>query len=221
MVGETELGGTDWSLHEEDGKDWKASERSVRRGGSHLSALLPQTQQRTRSTLCSILPHPQSGHLRPQSPPFPQAAYFRCPVYNSFSEAGFSLLEDGGMKTKWDSFTSLEGSHSGQKLRDHTGHKENSVFFPALPQLTQAALGKTPVSQQFLFPICETGVHWVIGEKCSHAKGKAYYCNFFVFDHKERCSALSVFIFPALIFITGESLHDLKFLLETTAGKEP
>lgn len=65
-------------------------------------------------------------------------------------------------------------------------------------------------------------VHSVIGEKCSNAECKSYYCNiFFVFSHKEHCSALSVFIFSAVIFITGENPFDMKFLLETTAGKEP
>lgn len=44
---------------------------------------------------------------------------------------------------------------------------------------------------------------------------------FFCFDCKEHCSALSVFIFLALVFITGENPHDLKSLVETTAGKEP
>jgi len=64
-------------------------------------------------------------------------------------------------------------------------------------------------------------VRSVVGEKCSDTECKSYYCNFFVFDHKKHCSALSVFIFSALIFITGENPHDLKSLLETTAEQEP
>lgn len=51
-------------------------------------------------------------------------------------------------------------------------------------------------------------------------KYKSYYCNFFlVFNHKAHFSALSLFIFSALIFITGENPHDWKPLLETTAGR--
>lgn len=87
-------------------------------------------------------------------------------------------------------------------------------FYPA------TALEKTPVSQWFIFPICEARIHSVISKKDLDTKYKSYYCNFFlVFNHKEHCSALSLFIFSALIFITGENPHDWKPLLETTAGR--
>lgn len=87
-------------------------------------------------------------------------------------------------------------------------------FYPA------TAMEKTPVSQWFIFPICEASIHSVTSEKGPDSKYKSYCCNFFlVFNHKEHCSALSLFISSALIFITGENPHDWKPLLETTAGR--
>lgn len=59
--------------------------------------------------------------------------------------------------------------------------KKIPFWFPALPQLTKAALRKTPVSWQFVFSICETRVRWVIREKCSDAECKFYYYNFLQF----------------------------------------
>lgn len=136
-------------------------------------------------------------------------------------KAGSFLLKDAARQAKWDSFASLDRFLSGLKLTKHTRGKGNSFFFLALSQLTQEALGKMPISWQFIFPICETRIHSVIREKCSEVESKSYYCNFFVFSHREHCSAFSVFIFSALIFITGENPHNLKSLLETIDGKEP
>lgn len=109
------------------------------------------------------------------------------------------------MLVKWNSFSSLDGFHSDLKLRNIRG-AGNNFFFPALLQLTQAALWKIPVSWQFTFPICEMRIHPEVCGKCSEVEIKSYHCNFFcfVFNHKEQCSALSVFIFPAL-FIMGKS----------------
>lgn len=49
-------------------------------------------------------------------------------VYSSFCKAE-SLLQDSGMRAKWNSLPRQEGHHSGLKFRDNRS-KENSFFFP-------------------------------------------------------------------------------------------
>lgn len=59
VVGETEVGRKDRSLCEKEGEDWKASERFVRRSGSHLS-VLPPTLSSPNSPECDLHSFPSS-----------------------------------------------------------------------------------------------------------------------------------------------------------------
>lgn len=239
-MGEKGSRGKDGRLHEKGGEDYKTAERFTRRSVSHLPALpLTLFSPNSPKHVTSTLYDPPSSSLWasktptfsiPSSSLFPMPGYQGkeetlgwfchkrntglCPIYSSFSKAESFLLEDGGTKAKWNSLPSQEGYHSGLKFRDTRG-KENSFFF-----LPYHSSGENTSFTAIYFPICEARIHSVISENGPDTKYKSYYCNFFlIFNHKEHCSALSLFIFSALIFITGENPHDWKPLLETTAGR--
>lgn len=239
-MGEKGSRGKDGRLHEKGGEDYKTAERFTRRSVSHLPPLpLTLFSPNSPKHVTSTLYDPPSSSLWasktptfsiPSSSLFPMPGYQGkeetlgwfchkrntglCPIYSSFSKAESFLLEDGGTKAKWNSLPSQEGYHSGLKFRDTRG-KENSFFF-----LPYHSSGENTSFTAIYFPICEARIHSVISENGPDTTYKSYYCNFFlVFNHKEHCSALSLFIFSALIFITGENPYDWKPLLETTAGR--
>lgn len=90
VVGETDMGGMDRSLHEKKGEDWRA-EIFVRKGGSHLSVSLlhcpPQTHQKLWPPLFSNLPHPQVWASKTLSFSFPSSNLFPVPRYHRKGEA--------------------------------------------------------------------------------------------------------------------------------------
>lgn len=85
VVGETEVEGTHRILHEKEGKDWKASGRFVRRGGSHLSVLPPiLSSPNPPENGTSTFFHPPSSSVWASKTPsfsFPSSSLFPMPRY--------------------------------------------------------------------------------------------------------------------------------------------